>query len=131
MLACVSESRCPCSFSCVCLFCVCFFCMHKTPYDMRISDWSSDVCSSDLFPPFLFPFLFSIVLLLFSTIVSPVLLSLIPPSVILLLIFPLFPLLFLLGVPSLARSARVQWTAVLFEGVIGSSPVLQGAPTGR
>src|SRR3546814_10503532 len=22
--------------------------MHKTAYDMRISDWSSDVCSSDL-----------------------------------------------------------------------------------
>src|SRR3546814_9080164 len=27
-----------------------FFCFkQKTPYDMRISDWSSDVCSSDLF----------------------------------------------------------------------------------
>src|SRR3546814_9355495 len=25
----------------------CFF-KHKTAYDMRISDWSSDVCSSDL-----------------------------------------------------------------------------------
>src|SRR3546814_10892912 len=23
----------------------------KTAYEMRISDWSSDVCSSDLFPP--------------------------------------------------------------------------------
>src|SRR3546814_7034337 len=30
----------------------CFF-KHKTAYDRRISDWSSDVCSSDLFdaPP--------------------------------------------------------------------------------
>src|SRR3546814_20355555 len=27
----------------------CFFFMQKTAYDMRISDWSSDVCSSDLF----------------------------------------------------------------------------------
>src|SRR3546814_4814242 len=28
--------------------CVCFF-KQKTAYEMRISDWSSDVCSSDLF----------------------------------------------------------------------------------
>src|SRR3546814_1084768 len=28
-------------------FCVCFF-KQKTAYEMRISDWSSDVCSSDL-----------------------------------------------------------------------------------
>src|SRR3546814_3734726 len=35
---------------CVCvLFCV-FFCKQKTAYEMRISDWSSDVCSSDLNP---------------------------------------------------------------------------------
>src|SRR3546814_6420860 len=27
----------------------CFFFKHKTAYEMRISDWSSDVCSSDLF----------------------------------------------------------------------------------
>src|SRR3546814_10397814 len=27
---------------------VIFFFKHKTAYDMRISDWSSDVCSSDL-----------------------------------------------------------------------------------
>src|SRR3546814_5183694 len=27
-----------------------FFFKQKTSYDMRISDWSSDVCSSDLFP---------------------------------------------------------------------------------
>src|SRR3546814_10327442 len=25
-----------------------FFCKQKTAYDVRISDWSSDVCSSDL-----------------------------------------------------------------------------------
>src|SRR3546814_7052829 len=40
---------------CVCL-CVCayhffFFFKQKTAYEMRISDWSSDVCSSDLFIP--------------------------------------------------------------------------------
>src|SRR3546814_10094182 len=29
--------------------CTCFFCFkQKTAYEMRISDWSSDVCSSDL-----------------------------------------------------------------------------------
>src|SRR3546814_5685958 len=30
--------------------CFCFFCLfkQKTAYEMRISDWSSDVCSSDL-----------------------------------------------------------------------------------
>src|SRR3546814_20694471 len=27
---------------------MCFFCKQKTAYEMRISDWSSDVCSSDL-----------------------------------------------------------------------------------
>src|SRR3546814_5174218 len=27
-----------------------FFFKHKTAYEMRISDWSSDVCSSDLSP---------------------------------------------------------------------------------
>src|SRR3546814_11551950 len=32
------------SLSCV------FFCKQKTAYEMRISDWSSDVCSSDLIP---------------------------------------------------------------------------------
>src|SRR3546814_7132317 len=32
------------------IFCVCvfFFFKQKTAYEMRISDWSSDVCSSDL-----------------------------------------------------------------------------------
>src|SRR3546814_1142895 len=28
----------------------CFFFKQKTAYEMRISDWSSDVCSSDLSP---------------------------------------------------------------------------------
>src|SRR3546814_2729912 len=27
-----------------------FFFKQKTAYEMRISDWSSDVCSSDLYP---------------------------------------------------------------------------------
>src|SRR3546814_7453123 len=31
-----------CQYDCV------FFFKHKTAYEMRISDWSSDVCSSDL-----------------------------------------------------------------------------------
>src|SRR3546814_4699594 len=30
------------------VFCFCFFYKQKTAYEMRISDWSSDVCSSDL-----------------------------------------------------------------------------------
>src|SRR3546814_2762017 len=30
------------------LFCAIFFFKQKTAYEMRISDWSSDVCSSDL-----------------------------------------------------------------------------------
>src|SRR3546814_9555304 len=30
-----------------CVYCVFFF-KQKTAYEMRISDWSSDVCSSDL-----------------------------------------------------------------------------------
>src|SRR3546814_1521420 len=30
--------------------CCCFFFKQKTAYEMRISDWSSDVCSSDLLP---------------------------------------------------------------------------------
>src|SRR3546814_17642164 len=46
---------------CLCVYCVCvllvmfmccffffFFFKQKTAYEMRISDWSSDVCSSDL-----------------------------------------------------------------------------------
>src|SRR3546814_5682474 len=31
-----------------CDFGTCFFVKQKTAYEMRISDWSSDVCSSDL-----------------------------------------------------------------------------------
>src|SRR3546814_3167907 len=31
-------------------FCSFFFFKQKTAYEMRISDWSSDVCSSDLCP---------------------------------------------------------------------------------
>src|SRR3546814_8136212 len=33
---------------CVVLCCVVCFFKQKTAYEMRISDWSSDVCSSDL-----------------------------------------------------------------------------------
>src|SRR3546814_7219842 len=33
--------------STVYFFCLCFF-KQKTAYEMRISDWSSDLCSSDL-----------------------------------------------------------------------------------
>src|SRR3546814_6721634 len=32
----------------VCVCCVFFFFKQKTAYELRISDWSSDVCSSDL-----------------------------------------------------------------------------------
>src|SRR3546814_2304222 len=31
-----------------CYLCCVFFFKQKTAYEMRISDWSSDVCSSDL-----------------------------------------------------------------------------------
>src|SRR3546814_5663617 len=34
--------------SCFCSCCLLFFFKQKTAYEMRISDWSSDVCSSDL-----------------------------------------------------------------------------------
>src|SRR3546814_19923440 len=40
-----------CLFVILCCFmsaCVFFFFKQKTAYEMRISDWSSDVCSSDL-----------------------------------------------------------------------------------
>src|SRR3546814_8342548 len=33
---------------CCCVFFIFFF-KQKTAYEMRISDWSSDVCSSDLY----------------------------------------------------------------------------------
>src|SRR3546814_7850084 len=41
------------SFTClvfICVICIFFFFKQKTAYEMRISDWSSDVCSSDLCP---------------------------------------------------------------------------------
>src|SRR3546814_3858164 len=34
----------------MCFFGFVFFFKQKTAYEMRISDWSSDVCSSDLYP---------------------------------------------------------------------------------
>src|SRR3546814_6347097 len=38
-----------CSSCFIYCFCLCvFFFKQKTAYEMRISDWSSDVCSSDL-----------------------------------------------------------------------------------
>src|SRR3546814_4995580 len=37
------------TFYCIFIFCLFFFFFkQKTAYEMRISDWSSDVCSSDL-----------------------------------------------------------------------------------
>src|SRR3546814_5715362 len=36
---------------CRCVYFVFFFFKQKTAYEMRISDWSSDVCSSDLSSP--------------------------------------------------------------------------------
>src|SRR3546814_10211526 len=33
----------------LCFYVCVVFCNQKTAYEMRISDWSSDVCSSDLF----------------------------------------------------------------------------------
>src|SRR3546814_2766196 len=35
----------------MCFLLVVFCFKQKTAYEMRISDWSSDVCSSDLLPP--------------------------------------------------------------------------------
>src|SRR3546814_2162786 len=37
---------------CVCRLVFFFFVKQKSAYEMRISDWSSDVCSSDLSAPF-------------------------------------------------------------------------------
>src|SRR3546814_5480641 len=40
-----------CFYSVVLFFFFFFFFKQKTAYEMRISDWSSDVCSSDLAQP--------------------------------------------------------------------------------
>src|SRR3546814_167897 len=37
-----------CTVRCASIFTIIFFSKQKTAYEMRISDWSSDVCSSDL-----------------------------------------------------------------------------------
>src|SRR3546814_7326103 len=53
-LVCVNVEFCVCCFFYTCVMCFCvllfffFFFKQKTAYEMRISDWSSDVCSSDL-----------------------------------------------------------------------------------
>src|SRR3546814_8913196 len=39
-----------CLLMCLFRFLCFFFFKQKTAYEMRISDWSSDVCSSDLLP---------------------------------------------------------------------------------
>src|SRR3546814_10766762 len=39
-----------CDLPSVSTLCIIFFFKQKTAYEMRISDWSSDVCSSDLAP---------------------------------------------------------------------------------
>src|SRR3546814_9269315 len=50
MVIILSVMSCDHLFSMVTLFF--FFFKQKTAYEMRISDWSSDVCSSDLARPF-------------------------------------------------------------------------------
>src|SRR3546814_7833973 len=47
-LASVYGCICSCVVFFFCLMYVFFFFKQKTAYEMRISDWSSDVCSSDL-----------------------------------------------------------------------------------
>src|SRR3546814_10330154 len=48
MSCCVTFVYVVCLYSCFLLFVAVFFVKQKTAYEMRISDWSSDVCSSDL-----------------------------------------------------------------------------------
>src|SRR3546814_2469185 len=48
MSLCISMAVIRCILCMCCLCDVFFFCKQKTAYEMRISDWSSDVCSSDL-----------------------------------------------------------------------------------
>src|SRR3546814_2198529 len=45
MYTCMILSTCRYNYLCSLMF---FFFKQKTAYEMRISDWSSDVCSSDL-----------------------------------------------------------------------------------
>src|SRR3546814_7838692 len=49
LYVCVWVSNTQCRLMSLVFFCVFFF-KHKTAYEMRISDWSSDLCSSDLNP---------------------------------------------------------------------------------
>src|SRR3546814_10680217 len=44
----------------LCMLCCIFFFKQKTAYEMRISDWSSDVCSSDLYFASCFTFFFAL-----------------------------------------------------------------------
>src|SRR3546814_5996033 len=48
MLGLVFYLCCCCRWVFVCFVCSFFFFKQKTAYEMRISGWSSDVCSSDL-----------------------------------------------------------------------------------
>src|SRR3546814_15073348 len=48
MMSCGVYSVTRTAILCNCLFVFFFFFKQKTAYEMRISDWSSDVCSSDL-----------------------------------------------------------------------------------
>src|SRR3546814_9412307 len=54
-----------------CFLCRFFFFKQKTAYEMRISDWSSDVCSSD-FMTCGMATIAGTVMLLFATIIEPV-----------------------------------------------------------
>src|SRR3546814_4672898 len=47
LLLCGGSATCGYSITCI-VFSFVFFFKQKTAYEMRISDWSSDVCSSDL-----------------------------------------------------------------------------------
>src|SRR3546814_18930804 len=57
-----------CVCTCVCLWLIfVFFFKQKTAYEMRISDWSSDVCSSDLFGNYLSTWLKSYLVIIAAT----------------------------------------------------------------
>src|SRR3546814_7784279 len=51
MLVCAASYPVVCVLLVGCVFESFFFFKQKTAYEMRISDWSSDVCSSDLPDP--------------------------------------------------------------------------------